>query len=271
MDLWGKKKDKTGQIKKATGVDTDKPERQFPGRIPASSEEAEIELNGPSQVLKPKQQKTNSAVTCTSDQHKQQMCSFTSLPREDNKDKASADPAKSCPPRPSPHRVRKASPNRARPDAEITLEENQPGKPAESLTIMPWNVMGLTTVMHELKQLLLSHSPDVVVITETKLNKRNRNSRIIKDIFEDYTLFHSCNAPVDPLRREANPGSLDCNGAGGVTVAFKDLRCSSGSAKRYTASDPCYRETVSHNRIVSTVSLLHVHVVWDLAPLVTVH
>ena len=47
------------------------------------------------------------------------------------------------------------------------------GKLAESLTIMTWNVMGLTTVMHELKQLLLSHSPDVVVITETKLNKRN--------------------------------------------------------------------------------------------------
>ena len=54
MDLWGKKKDKTGQIKKATGADTDEPERRFPGRIPASSEEAEIGLNGPGQVLKPK-------------------------------------------------------------------------------------------------------------------------------------------------------------------------------------------------------------------------
>ena len=55
------------------------------------------------------------------------------------------------------------------------------------------------------------------VITETKLNKRYCDSRVIKDIFEDYSLFHSCNAPVDPLKREANPGSLDRNGAGGVT------------------------------------------------------
>ena len=56
--------------------------------------------------------------------------------------------------------------------------------------------MVFTTVIHEPKQLLLSHSPEVVVITETKLNKRNCNSRIIKDSFEGYTLFHSCNAPV---------------------------------------------------------------------------
>ena len=96
--------------------------------------------------------------------------------------------------------------------------------------------MGLTTVMHELKQLLLSHSPDKVVITETKLNKKNCNSHVIKDIFEDYTLFHSCIAAVDPLRREANPGSLDRNGAGGVTVAIKDLWCSSGSAKLIPSS-----------------------------------
>ena len=153
------------------------------------------------------------------------------MPREDNKDKALADPAKPCSPRLSPHRVHKASPNKARPDTRIARRGSQPGKPAESLTIMTCNVMGLTTVMHELKQLILSHSPDVVVITETKLNKKNCNSRVIKDIFEDYTLLHSCNAPVDPLRREANPGSLDRNGAGGVTVAIKDLWCSSGSAK----------------------------------------
>ena len=102
--------------------------------------------------------------------------------------------------------------NEARPEvgiARIARRGSQPGKPTESLTVMTWNVMGLTTVMHELKQLPLSHSPDVVVITETKLNKKNCNSRAVKDIFEGYTLFHSCIAPVDPLRREANPGSLD--------------------------------------------------------------
>jgi hypothetical protein len=153
------------------------------------------------------------------------------LPSEVNKDKALADPARFCPPRPSSHRVHKASPNKARPDAGIARRESQPGKPAESLTIMTWNVTGLTTSMHELKRLLLSHSPDVVVITETKLNKENCSSRVIKDIFEDHTLFHSCNAPVDPLRREATPRSLGRNGAGGVTVAMKDLWCSSGSAK----------------------------------------
>ena len=85
--------------------------------------------------------------------------------------------------------------------------------------------------MHELKQVLLSLSPDVVVITETKLNKRNCNSRVIKDIFEHYTLIHSCNAAVDPLRREANPGKLDRNGPGGATVAVKEVWCSSGSVR----------------------------------------
>ena len=167
-------------------------------------------------------------MTCTSDQNKQQVCSS---PREDNRDKALADPAKFRPSHSGSHREHKASPDKARPDVGIARRALQPGKPAESLTILTWNVMGLTTVMHELKQLLLSHSPDVVVITETKLNKKNCNSRVIKDIFEDYTLFHSCNAPVDPLRREANPGSLDRNGAGGVTVAIRDLWCSTGSAK----------------------------------------
>ena len=70
----------------------------------------------------------------------------------------------------------------------------QPGKPAESVTIvtiMTCNVLGLTTVMHELKQLLISHSPGVFVITETKLNKRNCNSRIIKNIFKEYTLLRA--------------------------------------------------------------------------------
>ena len=37
---------------------------------------------------------------------------------------------------------------------------------------------------------------------------------------------------MDPLRREVKPGSLDRNGAGGVTVAVKDRWCSSGSTKR---------------------------------------
>ena len=63
--------------------------------------------------------------------------------------------------------------------------------------------MGLTTVMHELKQLLLSHSPDVVEITETKLEKRNCNSRVNKDIFEEYTLPHSCDAPVQERQNPA--------------------------------------------------------------------
>ena len=114
MDLWGKQKDKSDQTKEATGADTDKPERRFQGRIPASSEEAGIELNGPSKVLKPRQHKTNSAVTCTSDQNEQQVCS---LPRENNKDKALADTVKFCPPHSSSHRGQKASPNKARPDA----------------------------------------------------------------------------------------------------------------------------------------------------------
>ena len=99
--------------------------------------------------------------------------------------------------------------------------------------------MGLTTVMHELKQLLLSHSPDAVVITETKLNKRICNSRGIKDIFEGYTLFHSCNAPVDLLRREAYSVTLDRNGAGGISVAVKDIWCSSCSVKLIPSNNKC--------------------------------
>ena len=53
MDLWGKKKDKSDQTKEATGADPDEAARGIQGRMPASSEEARSELNGPSQVLEP--------------------------------------------------------------------------------------------------------------------------------------------------------------------------------------------------------------------------
>ena len=36
---------------------------------------------------------------------------------------------------------------------------------------------------------------------------------------------------MDLLRREANSGTLDHNGAGGVTVVVKDIWCSSGSVE----------------------------------------
>ena len=133
MDLWGKKKDKTDQIQKATGADIDEPGRGLQGCIPASSEEAGIELNSPSQVLKPKQRKANSAVTCTSDQNKQQVCS---LYRENNRDTALADPARFRPSHSDSHRQHKASPDKARPDVGIARRGSQPGKPAESLTIL---------------------------------------------------------------------------------------------------------------------------------------
>ena len=93
----------------------------------------------------------------------------------------------------------------------------------------------------------------MVVITATKLNKRNCNSCVIRKIFAEYTLLHSCNAPVDLHRREANSGTLDHNGAGGVTVAVKDSWCSSG----YVKLIPSDEKLLSSHRVYVDLHPLH--------------
>ena len=97
--------------------------------------------------------------------------------------------------------------------------------------------MGLTTVESELRALIARHDADVVVITETRRNRNNCNSQRMKAIFEDYTLFHSCNAPKKtPYHKNARE-HLGRDGSGGVTLAIKNVWCEGGSACLISASN----------------------------------
>ena len=119
--------------------------------------------------------------------------------------------------------------------------------PGSVLKLLTWNVMGLTTVIDELRTMICDKDPDIVVLTETKLHKYNCNSSIMKSILQGYTLFHSCKAAPHPLRVKRkfcttrksglhtrkkasnNADHLGRDGTGGVTLATKNCWCSSGS------------------------------------------
>ena len=97
--------------------------------------------------------------------------------------------------------------------------------------------MWLTTVASELKNLIADNDADVIVITETKLKKTNCNSKRVKTIFSDYTLFYSCNAPKKtPYNKHARE-HLGRGGSGGVTLAVKNVSCGAGSACRMDTSN----------------------------------
>ena len=119
--------------------------------------------------------------------------------------------------------------------------------PGSVLKLLTWNVMGLTTVIDELRTMICEQDPDIVVLTETKLHKYNCNSSIMKSILQGYTLFHSCKAAPNPLRvkrkfrtrrksglqtrkeTSTDADHLGRDGTGGVTLAIKNCWCSSGS------------------------------------------
>ena len=51
--------------------------------------------------------------------------------------------------------------------------QGESAKEMPSLRGLCWNVRGLTTVLHERTHLVEQHAPDFVILTETKLRKKN--------------------------------------------------------------------------------------------------
>ena len=127
--------------------------------------------------------------------------------------------------------------------------------PGSVIKLLTWNVMGLTTVIDELRTMICEQDPDIVVLTETKLHKYNCNSSIMKSILQGYTLFHSCKAAPNPLRvkrkfrtrrksglqtrkeTSTDADHLGRNGTGGVTLAVKNCWCSSGSVSLLSSAN----------------------------------
>jgi hypothetical protein len=62
---------------------------------------------------------------------------------------------------------------------------------ATTLTLMTWNTMGLTQVTEEVQALVEMHSPDIVILTETKLIQRQSGQKWIKDMLPRYKLQYS--------------------------------------------------------------------------------
>ena len=70
-----------------------------------------------------------------------------------------------------------------------------PTKPAfgiieESFSVLTWNVMGLTTILEELQELINEHEPTVVILTETKLAGKHEHMRWVRQAFQGKYCLH---------------------------------------------------------------------------------
>lgn len=74
------------------------------------------------------------------------------------------------------------------------------------------NVMGLTTVHHELVRIVNEHKPDVITLTETKLRRKGKNRQKLAEALPEYQLYTSCKPDADDPR----PGE---HWAAGVAIA----------------------------------------------------
>ena len=93
---------------------------------------------------------------------------------------------------------------------------------------MSWNVMGLTTMKEELSQLVKEASPDVLVLTETKLTERTQRKCWVRHVLNDYWVhYSSCIHKSHQTLRE---------GSGGVAVAVKKFLIPQGCMKRLQSS-----------------------------------
>jgi len=83
------------------------------------------------------------------------------------------------------------------PPAALAATPPKPHLKLQSLKIQVWNVMGTTTITHELSEHLAKHKPDVMILTETKMTTNTQESRAVKDVFRGEYELHcsSVDAP----------------------------------------------------------------------------
>jgi exonuclease III len=100
-----------------------------------------------------------------------------------------------------------------------------------TITVLTWNVMGLTTIGDELLDIVTRHRPDVVVLTETKLTERSSGKPWIKALLPGYSIQYSsapyANKVGGPHRPNHNIPMRD--GSAGVIVAIANEHAHSGN------------------------------------------
>ena len=91
--------------------------------------------------------------------------------------------------------------------------------------MLTWNVMGFTTVVDELQDIIRKHEPDLIVLTETKFGNKQHGSYNIKQPFSGlYKIFcTSVSLPANKGKQIQNKDDRislhERAGAGGVLLA----------------------------------------------------
>ena len=95
----------------------------------------------------------------------------------------------------------------------------------QSMSMLTWNVMGFTTVVDELQDIIREHEPDLIVLTETKSVNEQHGSYNIQQPFSGlYKIFcTSVSMPANKGKqiqnRDDRPNLHERSGAGGVLLA----------------------------------------------------
>ena len=105
--------------------------------------------------------------------------------------------------------------------------------------------MGLTTITDELIMLLKEHSPDIVVLTETKLIAAIEKRYFLRDIFKEYELkFSSGITFADCAKKRNELLTRKRKASGGVMLAIKKAWTQGSALTRL--SDPETPDLKSH-------------------------
>ena len=94
-----------------------------------------------------------------------------------------------------------------------------------TLTVLSWNVRGLTRVAAEMDAMIQEYNPDFMVMSETKLTDRLHGKAYVKECAPGYQLRYSSVAHPNTgeYRKRSDAEVSDRAGSAGVAVAFSDM------------------------------------------------
>ena len=100
----------------------------------------------------------------------------------------------------------------------------------DDLTVMTWNVMGTTTVLHEIQAYAEKYQPWVIVLTETKLTELEQDRKSLNPYLPQYKLYHS--------RIKGQATKHYRTGSGGVAIAVHESLTTQNSVRLLNIDDP---------------------------------
>ncbi len=107
-------------------------------------------------------------------------------------------------------------------------DRDAPTPRRDTISIVTWNVRGLTRTSHELQTIASQHNPDVIILTETKLTDRMHGKTYVRDSLQGYSPRYSSVPHGTMLRDQSHydggqpvdnhPATLAANAAAGSEV-----------------------------------------------------